>query len=110
MYDGLAIRAAALIAKYGRTMYLRSYTATGDEWNPTLVAIDTEIKGVMLEYTAYEQNDLIQANDKKVLVSAEVEPTPQHKLVDGGIEYEIVRAKPLKPGVTLILTELQIRK
>jgi hypothetical protein len=106
-YASNAATATRLIAKYGRAMTLRSQTNSGTAWDPTIVNVDTAIVGVMLEYEAHERDSLIQASDKKVLTTSS--PTVAMKLIDGGVVYEIVSVKPLQPGDTVIMTELQVR-
>jgi len=100
--------ATRLIAKHGRAMTLRAIESYGAEYNPTLVDVDEHIMGVMLEYEAHERDSMIQSSDKKVLTTAQA--TAQMKLVDGGVEYEIISVKPLQPGDTVIMSELQVRR
>jgi hypothetical protein len=107
-YSEDAATAIEMIAEFGRAMTLRSQTNSGTAWDPTIVNVDTAIVGVMLEYEAHERDSLIQASDKKVLTTSS--PTVAMKLIDGGVVYEIVSVKPLQPGDTVILSEIQARK
>lgn len=107
-YTRARATAVRMLAKYGRAMTLRSSVSSGTSWDPTITDTDAAITGVMLEYDAHEQVGLIQASDKKVLTSATA--TPQMKLIDGGITYEIISIKPLQPGDTVIMSEIQARK
>lgn len=116
-YTSARATAVRMLAKYGRAMTLRSSVSSGTAWDPTITNTDTAITGVMLEYAAHElqsvgssitATDLVQKSDKKVLTSATA--TPQMKLIDGGITYEIISVKPLHPGDTVIMSEIQARK
>lgn len=102
--------AKRLIEKHGRNMFLRTVVKSGTPYNPTITQTDTLVNGVELEYSANEIGGPIQATDKKVLLSASVEPTAQMKLVDLGKELEIVNVKRVCPGEVAIYFELQIRK
>lgn len=109
-HSTLQATAARLIIKHGRAMKLRSQVTSGTAWDPTIVPNDQDVTGVVLEYDETERGPLIQANDKKVLLSSAVSPDTSMKLVDGSDIYEIVRVTPIQPGTVLILNELQVRK
>lgn len=108
-YTRLAGTAVQMIAKYGRSMALRSQATSGPEWDPVIVTTDTAINGVVVDYSLFEiDGTVIQQGDKRILVGAAVMPTVAMKLVDG-VEMSIVNVKEIKPGDTVIAYEVQAR-
>ena len=108
-YAGLAATANRLIEANGRTLTLRTFAPSGDAWNPTLTPTDSSVIGVVLKFSAAEVGDLVQADDKKILFSADVSPTAQDKIIDGSIVYSIVSVNEIKPGPTSVLYIVQAR-
>jgi hypothetical protein len=68
---------------------------------------------VVLDYADSDRDGtLIQYGDKKVLVSVEgltIEPKLSDKVSIGGSSHNIVAIKPLNPGGTIVMYEIQIR-
>ncbi len=68
-------------------------------------------------FTAYERRivdgTLIRADDQKVLIPAQglaIAPTTKDRLEDDGSEWRILSVKPLRPGDSVILYELHVRR
>ncbi|BAQ18315.1 hypothetical protein [Methyloceanibacter caenitepidi] len=111
--------AQRLIAKFGQAGAIRRVTGSNDPgtpWDPsddTETTTDYDCTLVVLEYGKMEvDGTLILATDRKVLVSTAgmtVEPLVSDKLVIGSDVYEIVTVKPLNPGGTVLLWEVQAR-
>jgi hypothetical protein len=117
-FDYAKARATAerLLGRFGQAMTLVvPGAATGDPWNPTLGApVSHACKGVVLDYSVHDRkNTLILAGDRQVYLSTEgltATPDPAHKLTIGGETLAIVEVKPLNPGGTTILYEIQVRR
>jgi len=109
-HASLAALAVRMIAANGREMVLREMVESGTAYNPTLTPVDTPVVGVVETYKLQEIGGLVQQGDKRVLLSAEVVPKPEMKLVDGSTEYEIIDVGEVKPGDVSILFALQIRR
>jgi hypothetical protein len=109
-YAGLADTSSRLIAASGRSMSLRRLASSGaDPWNPTLAATDTTVTGVVTAFDAREIGDLVQRDDKRILIDSTTEPKAQDRLVDGSIEYQIINVRQIKPGGTAVLYIVQAR-
>ena len=110
-YASLAATAERLIRENGREMTLRSETASGDAWNPTLSVSDSTVVGVVTKFSAFEvANGLVEAQDKKILFAATVPLTNAKRIIDGGVEYSIINVETVKPGYTAVLYKAQVRK
>lgn len=115
--DYLEDRADAdeLIAEFGQSATLRRPVSGGTAYNPTEGAPDDHVATiVVLEYDQREIDGArVLATDKKVLLakgSLSVEPVASDKLVIGGAEHAIVDVRPLSPGGTVVMYELQVRR
>lgn len=104
-----------LIARFGQAATLRRPTTTGTAYNPTPGEPDDHpVKAVVTEYA---QRDIdgtrIKAADRKVLMSVgslAIEPATSDKLVMGGVSYSIIDIRPLNPGGTVVMYEMQARR
>lgn len=87
----------------------------GDAFNPTAGA-DTEytITVLLMDYANRERDGtLIQADDRKMYVSAEgltVTPGPNDKVRVLGDTYDLIRVMPFQPGGVTVFYEVQARK
>lgn len=114
-YVELANHTKKLIAKYGKTLILRSYSAaTYDPVTMTYVngaAIDIQISAVEEAYKDYEiDGTQIRAGDMRFLASSAVVPTTSMKIVIDGAEWEIVKINPMRPGEVTLYYEIQARR
>ena len=110
-YNELAEDAEALSLEYGREMTLRTETASGDAWNPTLTASDSTIVGVVTSFSKFEiANGLVDAQDKRILFAGNVPVTNAKRIIDGGVEYSIVAIDEVKPGPVTMIYKAQVRK
>lgn len=74
--------------------------------------IETEysVNMVPLQYKQHERDGtLVQANDRKAMIEAVVEPRSQDRVVDGDTEYVIIRVEPIEAGSTTCAYMLQLR-
>lgn len=120
-FDYTKPRATAerLLARFGGAAAIRRSSTTGgsahDPSSGTTTTTDHACTLVLLEYTERERDGtLIQARDKKVLLSTEgltIEPAASDLLVIGDNEYSIVNVDPLrpKPGGTTVMWTVQAR-
>ena len=91
-------------------MTLRRIVDSGDPWNPTQTTQDTTVVGVVTIYKTGEiDGTLIQRGDRKILLAAEVAPTPADRIVDGGIEFAVVDVVTIAPGPEVVLFKVQAR-
>jgi len=117
-YSGIKGTAEKLISRFGKTVSVRRSTAPtgGSNWDPGAPTTkDYSAKGVVLDYSSHERDGtFIKATDKKLLLSTEgltITPGLDDAIVAGGLVYQIVPPlKPLEPGDTTILWEIQIRR
>lgn len=107
--------AAELIEEFGKAGSLREMVKTGPTYDPTLTPSDHTVTFAVLDYDVRQIDGArILATDKLVYLSAvglTIEPKPGHMLVenDGGL-YNVVNARPLKPGATVVFYEVQVRR
>lgn len=110
-YRNFIATATKLINKWGRPAVLRTETATGDEWNPTLSQVEVPIIVFSSNYTATEiDGTLIQSADVKFLVDSTVNVTPESKIVDDdGKVYDIVDVVVVRGGTPKVISKIQAR-
>ena len=105
-----------LIERYGQTGILRRRTTTGPEYDPTEGDPDDHAcRFVVADYEASEiDGTRVLATDKKALLakgSLTIEPSLSDLLVESDASvYKIVGIKPLKPGSSVVMYELQVRR
>jgi hypothetical protein len=114
-YSALADTVEKLIAKYGKTLTLRAYSAaTYDPVTMTYTAgtaIDTLVNAVEETYKAFEVDGThIQAGDIKLMVFSSVVPDTSMKIVIDSVEWAIVAVYPLRPANTTLYYIIQARK
>ena len=106
----MAALAVKMISKYGQSMTLRSYSSSGDEWNPSLTETDTAVTGVLGNYNdGLMDGTLIQKDDKYVLLDSSVNPTEADKIVIDGVVFSIAAVNTINPGGTKVFHKLQVR-
>lgn len=109
-YPALAESARSAILDSGREMTLRRLVDSGDPWNPTQTTQDATVVGVVTIYKTGEiDGTLIQRGDRKILLAAEVAPTPADRIVDGGTEFAVVNVEAIAPGPEVLLFKVQAR-
>ncbi len=114
-YTELASHVEKLIAKYGKTLTLRSYSAaTYDPVTMTYTpgtAVDTPISAVEESYKNYEiDGTQIRAGDIRLIASSDVVPTTAMKIVIENVEWEIVSIYNLRPSTVTLYYTIQARK
>jgi hypothetical protein len=106
-----------LLTKFGQSATLRQTSTTGGvPWDPgsgTTTTTDTTVTLAVTDYTVAEiDGTLIQAGDRRAYISAEgtvAAPALTDTLIVGGINYSVVAVKPLNPGGTVVMWEVQAR-
>ena len=115
-YARMVATADRMITRFGTAGTLRRPTSSGTPYNPTPGApVDYACRFVVSDYSAMEiDGTRVLATDKKVMLakgSLTVEPELSDLLVDGASSsYRIVAIKPLQPGATVVMWELQVRR
>lgn len=122
-YNRTKKTADRLITKYGKEnkAILRRYGSSGPAYDPTITGPQNyNVTVVVLSYSNWELGDgRVLSSDKKVLLSVgklAIEPLPSDQLLIGGIIHNIVGPKegngikPLSPGGTVIMYEVQCRR
>ena len=95
--SGLQNVADKLTTAFGTSVSIR-YVTTG-VYNTTTGSVttsnaDTPVKGVLSDVNLREVNDLVEANDRRLLVAAKdltIVPTTEDKVVIGSAVYQIIR-------------------
>ena len=119
-YTRAAASALRLLTKYGKTVQLRSVT-TGDYDTDTssvaTTSVDRNRKAALFDverinYGIGLRNGLqIQEGDRQCYMDASgVAPTPEDKIVDGTLVYNILEIKELNPAGTPVMFTLLIRR
>ena len=86
-----------VVSKFGGDVTIRY--VTGGSYNATTGTVtesesDTDVKGVVVDVNVREANELIQAGDKKLLISAEdvaSAPETKDRVVISSIVYQIIQ-------------------
>lgn len=114
-YDLMTATATRLIGQYGATGTLTRVT-TGEYDEDTGSAPTTTeafaMKAVVLDYSAaLIDGSVIQVGDKKVLLeSAATAPLATDRFSWQGVDYQIIKVKPLAPSGQNVMFELQVRR
>lgn len=114
-YDDDKAMADEEIAESGMSATLKRPTTSGPAYNPTIgTPTSYAVNVVVQEYRNAEIDGArVQAGDKKVMMakgSLAIEPDTSDKLVIGGVDHAIVEVRPLNPGGTVLLYEMQVRR
>lgn len=103
-----------LIARFGQVGQLQRVTKGGTPYNPTETTSYVDATIVVLDYDVREiDGSRVLATDKKVLMAKKdlaITPTTSDRLLIGGVAHPIVDVRPLAPGGTVVLWQLQVRK
>ena len=103
-----------LLTRFGQSGTLLKYTKSGPSYDPVITWPPHACTFVVLDYANREVDGTrILATDKQVLLakaSLAIEPTTADKLLIGGVEHKLIAVKPISPGGTTILYELQVRR
>lgn len=107
-YLKMAQTAINLIARFGKTVQLRTVSNTGSDFNPILVPHDEPIKAVIIDYKNNEiDGTLIKAQDKKMLTASAVKLSDN--IVDDSTAYSVVSVNKIAPGATVLVYKVQLR-
>lgn len=115
-YSGLAATASRLVERFGSPITLRK--ATRAEYDPTAGEFLDSSESTFTGYgvrSEYRTNELdgtrIQAGDAKVFLSIVVgaQPASGDLLTIDGRRFSVVDCKPIQPGPTVVLYEVQAR-
>ena len=112
MADYLRFKKSAIakIFEKGRDVVLVSFLKSGPSYDPVLTPVETQTKAVQSNFNSNEiDGTVILVSDVKFLFGADVEPAIGMQIVDGLKTYEIKNVNQIKPGDTLILSEVQAR-
>ena len=114
--DALAVTTRRQIEDKGRSITLRLVDAafdpaTGESAPKTT---DTQAFGLFTEFDQRQiDGSAIQAGDKLLLIAAEglsAVPTPNYKVIDGAEVWNVVHVSTVRPGQTMVLYKLRIRR
>lgn len=115
LYRDLAATANQLLAEFGASATLKTQgVATYDAATSSRVVphVSKTVKCAVFDFADQNINGtLVLAGDKDCYMSASGGVTPRtgDVLVWGGVEYGIVRSKPLAPALIAVLWQLQLR-
>lgn len=107
--------ASKLMAKFGGVVTIRRVTP--GIYNPTTGTVsettaDTITRGVLQDVNLREVNDLIQANDKRLLIAAadlNIAPDTADRVVAQGIVYQVIQVQTIEQDNLAITYELILR-
>lgn len=114
-YARLKNRGTGMIKKYGYTLSLVRPVKSGIDPNTgdCLSEISPQIFTVTGIDQHYKQSEIdgtvIQAGDKKILLTAEAAPEQGDGLTDGVSRWDIITITPVKPAGEVLLYSLQVR-
>lgn len=111
-YEGLAKTAAQLIKEKGQAVVLRRATVSvyAAESGAQVTYNNVGMFGAVFDWPSKDvDGHQILRGDKKVLMESSQEPTSKDRLIIGGVEHEIVNAKPLAPGGIAVIYTVQAR-
>lgn len=114
-YASLAYTSRELLTEFGQAVTQRSYTvgtydpATGAA---SPASADSARVGAMFDFGAgktLERGGLIQAGDKRLLVDADADISPQDHFIVNSVDYVIVSIGEINPAGTRVLYDLHLR-
>lgn len=114
-YSELAANATEILTEFGRNVTRRSYTV--GNYNPATgstapVTADTTRKGATFDFGSgktFHNGNLIQADDKRLLLDADATISPQDHFIIGGKEYVTVSVGEINPAGTVVLYDIHLR-
>lgn len=115
VYDDDKAAADEEIAFWGQPATLLRPTTSGPAYNPTEGSPGRHSVTIVVD--TYRNSEVdgtrVLATDKKVTMakgSLTIEPAISDTLVIGGVDHAIVEVRPLNPGGSVILYEVQARR
>jgi hypothetical protein len=107
--------ASKLMAKFGGNVTYRQVSS--GTYNSTTGAItetatDYSIKGVLEDVNKSEVNELVQANDKRLIIAAadlSITPSTADRIVISSVSHQIIRVQTIEQDNTPITYELILR-
>ncbi|AEP08892.1 hypothetical protein [Micavibrio aeruginosavorus] len=118
-YENMAKTALKQIADKGREITVRrpGEGQVYDPSNDTFTAATPVDETVKALFTNFSKNDVdgekIKRTDKRVLIagaSLDMAPDTDHKIIDGGVTYNVINTDVVQPGDTVLLYMVQVRK
>jgi len=116
-YAGSQSTADRLIRKFGQSATLnhKATTPATNPWdNPTTTTTAYTVQIVVDTYKEFSiDGTTVLAGDRKILLSAlalSVTPAVEDTLTIGSDAWSVINVKPLAPGATVVLYEIQARK
>ena len=107
--------ASKLMAKFGGVVTIRRVTTGAYNTSTgtvTETTTDTAVRGVLEDVNLREANDLIQANDKRLLIAAADianPPTTADEVLIGAITHQVITVRTIEQDNTPITYELILR-
>jgi len=99
MFDGFATRIKQLIKRGGRIATYRTFVNSGPDYNPTQTPVDTDIYLIEFDFDASERDgSIITSNDTEFAIISDIVIDKKGKIVDKGVEYEIMSVDDVMPG------------
>jgi hypothetical protein len=118
-YSGIGAVALKQINDKGRDITVR-YAGNDQVYNPatdTFTAgtdVDVPVKGVFTQFAKKDiDGELIKVTDKRVLIAGTAldnAPENNSKIIDGGIEYQVINTETIQPSDTVVLYMVQVRR
>lgn len=110
IYSKLKSTGSRMIQKYGRQIQLIKITKSEADYNPVLSELAVPVYALCSDYNVGEiDGTLIQVDDKKYLLAADIAPSVNDMIQDGDRRLSIIRIKEEKPGNSTVYYEVQAR-
>lgn len=113
-YAGLAARAALLVARFGRsaTILRMSATQPATPWDETVAGSASELAVTVVDMgirDMYAPGGMITRRARVLLLAAAgVVPVKSDKVTLGSVTHEISEVRPLAPGGTDLVYEIEV--
>jgi len=106
-----ASRIKSLIEREGRVAVYRTYSESGDAYDPVRTPTNTPITLIEFDFEASERDgSIIATNDTEFVIESTITIAKTGLIVDRGLEYQIVSLDDTMPGDTSIMYIAQCRR
>jgi len=117
IYTELASETLAILLEFGRDVTLRKNVA--GVYDPATsgatasTPTDKVLRGAVFDFPAgrtTERADLIQKDDKRLILQAGTAPANEDQILIGGVAYRIVSFEEVAPDGTPVVYDMHLRK
>lgn len=106
-YADIIASANAMLSEFGRSVTVRSVSASGVGYDPIVTASDRTITAAFSVASATLDGQ-VQGGDLEMVTTSQI--LQSDKVVDGGKTYSVVQVEEVKPGSTAVLYIAVLRR